>query len=89
MLADFIAKMSNVQPRDFSKPLWILEIDGSSKAAREVDMVLQYLEGLSIAQAVKFLFTISNNEAEYKVVLLGLRVAKELSVMNLELNCDS
>ena len=88
MLADFIAKMSNVQPRDFSKPLWILEIDGSS-AAREVGMVLQYLEGLSIAQAVKFLFSISNNEAEYEVVLLGLRVAKELSVMNLELHCDS
>ena len=31
----------------------------------------------------------SNNEAEYEVVLLRLQLAKELSVTNLELQCDS
>ena len=52
-------------------------------------MVLQSPEGLSIAQVVKFTFTASNNEAEYKVVLLGLRLAIKLLVVNLELRCDS
>ena len=31
--------------------------------------------------------TTSNNEAKYEAVLLGLRLAKELSVANLELKC--
>ena len=52
-------------------------------------MVLQSLEGLSIAQAVKFPFTASNNEVVYEAVLLGLRLAKELSVVNFKLRCDS
>ena len=50
-------------------------------------MVLQSLEGLSIPQALKFSFIVSNNEAEYKAILLGLRVAKELSVAILDLRC--
>ena len=52
-------------------------------------MVLQSPEGLSVAKAVKFAFVASNNEAEYEAVLLGLQLAKELSVTNLELRCDS
>ena len=34
-------------------------------------MVLQSLEGLSIAQVVKIAFAASNNEFEYEVVLPG------------------
>ena len=52
-------------------------------------MVLQSLKGLSIAQDVKFAYAGSNNEAKYEIVLLRLQLAKELSVMNLELRCDS
>ena len=44
-------------------------------------MVLQFQEDSSIAHAIKFAFTASNNE----VVVLGLRLAKELSVTNLKL----
>ena len=78
--------MSDVQPRDLGETLWILETDGSSRAVRGgVGMVPQSPEGSSIAQAVKFAFIASNNEADYEAVLLGLRLAKELSVTNLEL----
>ena len=52
-------------------------------------MVLQSLEGLSIAQTVKFTFSTSNNEAEYETVLLELWLAKEPSITHLELRCDS
>ena len=79
-----------VRPRDIDKKLWILKTDGSSKAVGGgAGMVLLSPEGLSIAQAVKFAFTTSNNEAGYEAMLLGLRLAKELSVVNLELRCDS
>ena len=47
-------------------------------------MVVQSLEGLSIARAVMFQFVASNNEAEYEAVLLGLRLAKELLVTSME-----
>ena len=43
--------MSDVQPQDIGKVIWILETDGSSKAVGGgASMVLQFLEGLSIAQ---------------------------------------
>ena len=45
-------------------------------------MVLLSLEGLSVAQAVKFTFMAFNNEAEYEAMLLKLRLAKELSITN-------
>ena len=84
VLVDFMVEMSNIRPRDIGEKLWILETDGSSKAiGGGFDMILQSLEGLSIAQAVKFAFDVSNNEVEYKAVLLELQMAKELSIMNL------
>ena len=68
----------------------VLETDGSSKAVGGgAGMVLQSSEGLLIAQAVKFPFSISNNEAEYEVVLLNLRVSIALLIISLELRCDS
>ena len=92
ILVDFIAKMLDVQPCDLYGMTWLLETDGSSKAVGgRVGMVLQSskAEGLSVAQAVKFVFPSSNYKAEYEVVLLRLRLAKELSITNLELRCDS
>ena len=83
-------EMLDVQPQEVNKTLWILETNGSSKAiGGGADMILQSPEGLSIAHAIKFAFVASNNEAEYEAVLLGLRLAKELLVVNLELRCDS
>ena len=34
ILIDFIAEVSNVQPRDLWEQSWLLEIDGSSRVAR-------------------------------------------------------
>ena len=80
-----MVEMSNVQLLDVGKTLWILETDGSSKAmGGGSGMVLQSTKGLSIIQAGKFTFNASNNEAEYESMLNGLWLAKELSVVNLE-----
>ena len=79
--------MSDVQPR-------VMRHCGSSRpkvraVRREVGMVLQSSEGLSIAHAFKVAFVVSINEAKYEVMLLGLWLVKELSVKQLELRCDS
>ena len=90
VLTDFIVELSDVSKSSLLESLWILETDGSSKEiGGRASMVLQSLEGLMVAQAVKFSFSISNNEVEYEVVLLGLQVAKALSITSLELLCDS
>ena len=69
VLADFMVEMSDVQSRDIDETLWILETDGSSRAiGGGAGMVLQSLEGLSIAQVVKFAFAAYNNEAKYEAV---------------------
>ena len=89
VLADFMVEISDIRPCDIGEALWILEIDGSSKAAGGgANMVLQPPKGLSIAQAVKFTFLISNNEAEYEALLLRLQVAKELSVSHPDSRSD-
>ena len=52
-------------------------------------MVLQFLEGLLVAQVINILVPISNNKVGYEVVLLDLQVAKALSITCLDLRCDS
>ena len=70
-----------MQPRDLDEMLWSFETNDSSRAVGGgSSIILQSPEGLSFAQAVKFAFVASNNEAKYEVVLLGLRLAKELLV---------
>ena len=77
VFADFIVEMSDVQPQDIGKVIWILETNGSSKVVGGgASMVLQFLEGLSIAQATKFAFGASNNEVEYEAVFFEPWLAK-------------
>ena len=66
--------------------MWVLETDGSFQAQdRGVRIVLRTLEGPMIAYVIKLAFFVSNNEAEYEVVILGLRVARHLSIAAIEL----
>ena len=50
---------------------------------------MKSFDGPVVAQVIKLTFTISNNEAEYEAVILGLTVAKYLSIANKDLRCDS
>ena len=59
-----------MQSRAQGDTLWVLEIDGSSRAVGGgAGMVLQSPIGLSVAQAVKFAFVASDNEAECEAVM--------------------
>ena len=52
-------------------------------------MILFSPEKDVLKYGVQLQFLVTNNKAEYKAVLTGLRVAKALGVRNLKLNLDS
>ena len=61
--------------------MWVLEIDGSSRAqGGGAEIILKSSDWPAVAQAIILAFTISNNEAKYEAVILGLTVAKYLSI---------
>ena len=65
MLIDFIAERLEVQAQELGNELWILEIGGSSRTkGGGAGMVLRSPDGLTIVQAIKLSFLVSNNEAE-------------------------
>ena len=73
-----------------SNCLWILKTDKSFETENGgAVMLLQSLEDLLVAQAVKFSFKISNNKAKYEAVLLGFHVAPALTIRSLKLRFDS
>ena len=54
-------------------PTWTLYVDGSSnKQGSEAGIILTTLKGFQFKYAFRFNFQASNNEAEYKVLLVRL-----------------
>ena len=84
-MADFIAEFtfSSKEDRDRQmEPLkWKLYIDGSSNEnSSGAGFMLINPENHRVSSALRFTFKASNNEAEYKALLAGLRLAKKLQV---------
>ena len=69
---------------------WVLETHKSSQAqGGGAGIILKSFDGPTIAQAIKLAFIVSNNEAEYEAIILGLTVEKYLSIADIDLRCDS
>ncbi|CAL2276653.1 unnamed protein product [Prunus armeniaca] len=74
------------QPRD----MWQLRVDGASnKKGAGAGIVIITPDGTLLEQAITLGFQASNNEAEYKALLAGLCLAKELSIKKLAIYSDS
>ena len=52
-------------------------------------MILEGPNGLLIEQALKFAFKASNNQAEYKALIAGMLLAKEMGARSLLAKSDS
>ena len=90
VLAEFIVEWSDARKQEVDNEKWVLKTDWSSQAqCGGAGIILNSSEGPAIAQAIKLAFTFSNNEVEYEAVILGLTVAKYLSIADIELWCDS
>ncbi|XP_074341968.1 uncharacterized protein LOC141679366 [Apium graveolens] len=100
-LADFVADFSPSQMTDaeqeFQQVLsrvdmkpWTLYIDGASNInGTGLGLVLKSPSGDMIAQSICCNFKVTNNEAEYEALIMGLTIAKDMKIKNNDVNCDS
>ena len=97
-LADFIAEFT-YQPTSLElvkelepspNSLWHLYVDGfSTDNCSGVGIILVSPGGVRLSCALRFRFKVTNNQAEYEVLLTGLRLAKKVSACHLLIYSDS
>ncbi|GJV12569.1 reverse transcriptase domain-containing protein [Tanacetum coccineum] len=97
ILADFIMERPEDDPPD--TPMedeeelpdpWILFTDGSSCIdGSGSGLIITNPEGVEFTYALRFRFDATNNEAEYEALIVGLRIAEQMGVKNLQANVDS
>ncbi|XP_016172842.1 uncharacterized protein LOC107615265 [Arachis ipaensis] len=86
-LTDFIAEMTLGYP---AAETWKLHVDGSSNTTSGgVGVILENQNRIVIKQSVPYEFPISNKQAEYKALLAGLTLAKEVGAKILKVCSDS
>ena len=62
---------------------WILHMDWASRALRsKIGLLLQSPIGEQLEQAIQLGFLVSNNEAEYEVILVGLNLPSFYQQLN-------
>ncbi|KAK3038964.1 hypothetical protein RJ639_027449 [Escallonia herrerae] len=70
--------------------MWLFYVDDSSKVGSSgARLILINPEKFMIEYALRFDFQASNNEAEYAVLLVGIRLAHSLRVNSLSVHSDS
>ena len=92
-MANFIVELPKKQahPVDhLGKQWWTLHVDEVFRlSASGVGLTLQSPIGELIEQTIRLNFSVSNNEAEYEVVIVGLDHALVLAAIKLEIRSDS
>ncbi|RDY09806.1 hypothetical protein CR513_05776, partial [Mucuna pruriens] len=92
VLADFVNELTpnSLEEEEVgANKEWMLSIDGSSnKKCSGAGIIIEGLSEVLIEQSLCFEFRASNNQAEYKVLLAGIRLAKELGTTMLTIKSD-
>ena len=98
ILIDFIIECiptnnDQVNGNSFGKTqesVWILHVDGASNAQGcGASLILTNIDGMVTEYALQFDFKASNNQTEYEVLIVGLKIAKDLDVKCLRIFIDS
>ncbi|XP_074346922.1 uncharacterized protein LOC141685734 [Apium graveolens] len=72
---------------EFPHPWWVLHVDGAMNNNGRIILVTS--EGHHLMSAIHFKFYVTNNDAEYKALINGLKIALEVGVVNLIARSDS
>ncbi|GJU44071.1 reverse transcriptase domain-containing protein [Tanacetum coccineum] len=95
ILADFLIEKPDEAPLDTSvvkilQEPWTLSTDGSSFVdGSGIGLILTSPGGTDFTYALRFQFTVSNNETEYEALIAGLRIAAQMGVRNVNVSVDS
>ncbi|GJX64686.1 reverse transcriptase domain-containing protein [Tanacetum coccineum] len=95
ILADFLVEKPEEASADMSEKEapqepWTLSMDGSTCIdSLGAGMILTSPDGEEFTYALRFQFTASNNEAEYKALLAGLHITTQMGVRNVQVSVDS
>ena len=69
---------------------WVLSVDGSSnQQGSGAGVILEGSNGLLIEHALRFAFKVSNNQAQYEALIVGMMLAKEMGAQSLLAKRDS
>ncbi|GAU50523.1 hypothetical protein TSUD_177730 [Trifolium subterraneum] len=88
VLADFVAEMTTSTTSEKSK--WTIFVDGSSNSQGSgAGIILENGDGVLIEVSLGLSFPTTNNQAEYKAFLAGLRLAEDLGAEEIKIFTDS
>ena len=89
-MADFIAEFTTPESTSDQEDLWTINTDGSTtQKGGRAGIVITSPEKDVLKYGVQLKFPITNNEAEYEALLIGLRIARALGAENIMLKSDS
>ncbi|XP_016178506.1 uncharacterized protein LOC107620940 [Arachis ipaensis] len=89
VMADFLVEVTG-DPHEETGTRWRLHVDGASnQTSGGAGVILESPAGVIYEQSSKFEFPVSNNQAEYEALLVGLTLAREVGVTRLEVCSDS
>nr|GEZ32309.1 reverse transcriptase domain-containing protein [Tanacetum cinerariifolium] len=96
ILADFIVEIP--EAKSLATPMeeegelpepWILFTGGSSCTdGSRAGLILTNPEGMEFTYALRFWIDATNNEAEYEALIIGLQIAEQIGVKNLQANVN-
>nr|KYP65463.1 Transposon Ty3-I Gag-Pol polyprotein [Cajanus cajan] len=87
-LADFVAELTPTLADE--QQVWTLHVDGSSNSkGGGAGIILEGPNRVTLEQSLKFGFKVTNNQAEYEALLVGLRLAHDLGARRVSCNSDS
>ncbi|GAU47361.1 hypothetical protein TSUD_403640 [Trifolium subterraneum] len=88
VLADFLAEMTTSTTSEKNK--WTIFVDGSSNSQGSgAGIILENGDGVLIEVPLGLSFPTTNNQAEYKAFLAGLRLAEDMGAEEIKIFTDS
>ncbi|KAL0416904.1 UNVERIFIED_CONTAM: hypothetical protein Slati_3522300 [Sesamum latifolium] len=85
-LADFMVECPY---KETPKAIWELYVDGSATSTLGGGIILIDPEGEKLKFVIRYSELVSNNEAEYETLLVGIRIAAEAGVWCIKFYSDS
>ncbi|KAL2248708.1 UNVERIFIED_CONTAM: Retrovirus-related Pol polyprotein from transposon 17.6 [Sesamum indicum] len=90
VLADFMVELVGEPEIEPKLEKWMLHVDGSSNAGNGgIGILIQGPENIEIEVAARLSFPVTNNEAEYEALIMGLELSLETGAKDLEVFTDS